>query len=178
MVPNPNELGWRSLFGAWYVEDNIKLRKNLTVRLGLRHEFDTGWNEVSGRASNYVTDANSFLITTPVVGNSIFTQNNAKLLFAPRVGLAWDPFGNGKTAVRSGFGTYYSMIDALAFLMNALPPYNGSASFTGSLPSLLPVTPGVQPPPSCGPGIAQPCTTFAPKVCSPTPKRPRSRSGT
>ncbi len=172
VVPNPNELGWRSLFGAWYVEDNIKLRKNLTVRLGLRHEFDTGWNEVSGRASNYVTDANSFLITTPVVGNSIFSQNNAKLLFAPRVGLAWDPFGNGKTAVRSGFGTYYSMIDALAFLMNALPPYNGTASFTGSLPSLLPVTPGVQPPPSCGPGIAQPCTTFSPEGVQPNAKTP------
>jgi hypothetical protein len=172
VVPNPNELGWRSLFGAWYVEDNIKLRKNLTVRLGLRHEFDTGWNEVSGRASNYATDANSFLITTPVVGNSIFSQNNAKLLFAPRVGLAWDPFGNGKTAVRSGFGTYYSMIDALAFLMNALPPYNGTASFTGSLPSLLPVTPGVQPPPSCGPGIAQPCTTFSPEGVQPNAKTP------
>ncbi len=115
MVPDPNELGWRSLYGAWYVEDNIKLRPNLTVRLGFRHEFDTGWNEVSGRASNYPTDSNGVLVTNPSVGNSIYTQNNAKLLFAPRVGLAWDPFGNGKTAVRAGFGTYYSMIDALSF---------------------------------------------------------------
>jgi hypothetical protein len=172
VVPNPTELGWRSLYGAWYVEDNIKLRRNLTVRLGIRHEFDTGWNEVSGRASNYLTDANGVLITTPNVGNSIFTQNNAKLLFSPRVGLAWDPYGNGKTAVRAGFGTYYSMIDALAFLMNALPPYNGTASFTGSLPSLLPVTPGVQPPPSCGPGIAQPCTTFSPEGVQPNAKTP------
>jgi hypothetical protein len=64
------------------------------------------------------------------------------------------------------------MIDALAFLMNALPPYNGTASFTGSLPSLLPVTPGVQPPPSCGPGIAQPCTTFAPEGVQPNAKTP------
>ncbi len=51
------------------------------------------------------------LQTNPVVGNSVFTQNNATHLFAPRVALAWDPFGNGKTAIRAGFGTYYSLID-------------------------------------------------------------------
>ena len=62
-------------------------------------------------------------MTNPVVGSSVYTQNNAKLLFSPRVGLAWDVFGSGKTAVRAGFGTYYSMIDDLAFLLNSLPPY-------------------------------------------------------
>jgi hypothetical protein len=162
VVPDPNELGWRSLYGAWYAQDNIKLRRNLTVRLGVRHEFDTGWNEVSGRASNYVTSG-GVLVTSPVVGNSIFTQNNAKLLFSPRAGLAWDPFGNGKTAVRAGFGTYYSMIDALSFLMNSVPPYNGSVSSSGSLPSLLPVTPGVPPGPS---------TIYAPQGVQPNAKTP------
>ena len=61
VLPNPTALGWRSLFGAWYVEDAIKLRPNLTLRAGLRHEFTTGWNEASGRAANYVTDANGVL---------------------------------------------------------------------------------------------------------------------
>ena len=51
----PNELGWRSLFGAAYFEDAIKLRPNLTFQAGLRYEFTTGWNEESGRASNYLT---------------------------------------------------------------------------------------------------------------------------
>jgi hypothetical protein len=173
VVPDPNELGWRSLYGAWYAEDNIKLRPHLTIRVGIRQEFNTGWNEVDGRASNYLTDSNGVLITNPAVGNSIYTRNNAKLLFAPRVGIAWDPFGNGKTAVRAGFGTYYSMIDALAFLMNSLPPYNGSASYAGvPLPSLLPVTPGVSPAPSCGPGIPQPCTIFAPQGVQANAKTP------
>ncbi len=54
VVPSPNELGWRSLFGAWYVEDAIKLRRNLTIRAGIRHEFTTGWNEALGRAANYL----------------------------------------------------------------------------------------------------------------------------
>ncbi|MGA2596982.1 MAG: carboxypeptidase regulatory-like domain-containing protein [Bryobacteraceae bacterium] len=145
-VPDANELGWRSLFGAVYFEDAIKLLPHLTFQAGLRYEFTTGWNEESGRAANYLTDSNGILITTPRVGSSVFTQNNATHLFGPRVALAWDVLGNGKTAIRAGYGTYYSLIDDLSFLLNSIPPYNGSLSKTGSLPSLVPITPGVPPP--------------------------------
>jgi hypothetical protein len=172
VVPNPNELGWRSWFGAAYVDDTIRLRPNLTLDLGLRYEYTTGWNEVSGRAANYITDNTGVLETAPITGQSIFTKNNARKLFAPRIGLAWDPFGNGKTSIRAGFGTYYSLIDDLSFLMNSLPPANGSASYGGALLPLLPVTPGVQPPPSCGPGVPTPCTTFAPQGVQPDAKTP------
>jgi hypothetical protein len=172
VVPNHNELGFRSLFGAWYVQDAVRLRRNLTLQLGLRHEFTTGWNELSGRAGNYITDASGVLLTTTHIGNSAFTENNAKRLFGPRVGLAWDVFGNGKTAVRAGFGTYYSLIDALSFLLSSLPPYNGSVSFTGSLPSLLPITPNVPVPPSCGLGVPTPCTIYAPQGVQPDAKTP------
>ena len=173
VVSNPNELGWRSLFGAWYAEDSIKLRPNLTLQLGIRHEFTTGWNEVSGRASNYITDSSGVLVTTPRVANSAFTQNNAKWLLSPRIALAWDPFANGKTAIRSGFGTYYTLIDALSFLLNSLPPSNGSASFAAvQLSSIVPLAPGVQPPPSCGPGVPTPCTTYAPEGIQANAKTP------
>jgi len=173
VVPNPSELGFRSFFGAWYVEDNMRLRRNLTLRVGLRYEFTNGWNEVRDRASNYVTDSSGVLLTTPITGHSVFTKNNATHLLGPRVGLAWDVFGNGKTAVRTGFGMYYSLIDALSFLMNSLPPYNGSASFSNvSFPSLLPIVTGVQPPPSCGPGVPAPCTTFAPQGVQADAKTP------
>jgi hypothetical protein len=112
------------------------------------------------------------LLTTPHIGSSAFTENNAKWLFGPRLGLAWDVFGNGKTAVRAGFGTYYSLIDALSFLLSSLPPYNGSVSFTGSLPSLLPITPNVPVPPSCGLGAPTPCTTYAPQGVQADAKTP------
>jgi hypothetical protein len=162
VVPDANELGWRSFFGAAYVEDAIKLRPNLTFQAGLRYEFTTGWNEESGRASNYVS-SNGILQTTPIVGNSAFTQNNATHLVGPRLGLAWDVFGNGKTAVRAGYGMYYSLIDDLSFLLNSIPPYNGSVSLKGSLPTLVPITPGVPPSPS---------TIFAPQGVQPNAKTP------
>jgi len=172
VVPDPNELGWRSWFGAAYVEDKIRLSRNLTLDLGLRDEFTTGWNEESGRAANYITNGSGVLLTTPLTGSSVFTHNNATHLFAPRAGLAWDPFGNGKTAIRAGFGTYYSLIDDPGFLLNALPPANGSASYSGALLPHIPVTPGVPPPPSCGPGVPTPCTTFAPQGIQPNAQTP------
>ena len=173
IVPTTTELGFRSWFGAWYAEDSMKLRRNLTLRLGVRHEFTTGWNEKFGRAANYVTDANGALLTEPRVGKSAFTENNGKWLFGPRAALAWDPFGRGKTAVRAGFGIYYTLIDNLAFLLNSLPPANGSATFTGSLFNIgIPFSQGVQPYRACGPGVPSPCTTFAPQGIEAAPKTP------
>ena len=172
VVPNPTEVGWRSWLGAWHVEDSMKLPHNLSFRAGIRYEFNTGWNEVVGRASNYITDAAGVLLTEPRVGSSTFTENKAKRLLGPRVGLAWDPTGNGKTAIRAGFGIYYTMIDNLAFLLNSLPPYNASVTFTGSLFSFLPITHGVQPPPACGPAVPQPCSIFAPQGVEAAAKTP------
>ena len=121
-----------------------------------------------------------------MVGNSVFTQNNAKRLFSPRIGLAWDPFGNGKTAVRAGFGTYYSLIDDLAFLLNSLPPYNGSVTsqFRLCLPQLsrkrflifVYTVHARRAPPACGPAL-HPALFLRRKESSRTRKLRRFRSG-
>jgi hypothetical protein len=173
VVPSPSELGWRSSLGAWYFTDTMKLSPRLTLEVGIRHEFTSGWNEEAGRAANYITNGEGVLDTAPRIGGSAFTANNAKWLFGPRIGLGWDVFGTGRTAIRAGFGTYYSLIDDLAFLLNSLPPANGALSFAGvSLPSLLPIERGVAPAPSCGPGVPTPCTTYAPQGVQPNAKTP------
>ena len=108
VVPDPNELGWRSVFGAWFVQDTMRLRRNLTLELGLRHEFTTGWNEVAGRAANYITDSNGVPANRATGGQfRIHADTMRRSFFGPRAGLAWDVFGTGKTSVRAGFGTYY-----------------------------------------------------------------------
>ena len=173
LSPSHVNLGWRSLFGAWYFQDTMKLRSNLTFQAGFRHEFTTGWNEVAGRAANFVQDAQGVLETHTRVGGSVFTKNNAERLFGPRVSLAWDPLTNGRTAIRAGFGTYYSLLDSLSFQLGGLPPYNGAATFSNvPLFSIVPVTPNTPLPPSCDINVPPPCTAFQPRGVQADAKTP------
>jgi carboxypeptidase family protein len=161
-APQATVMYWRQWEGAWYAQDNIQLRPNLTIRLGLRHEFTNGWNEKYGRASQFLPDANGVLENTPTVGNSAFPVNNATKLFGPRVGIAYDPFGNGKTSIRAAFGVYYTLLDDLSFQLGVLPPFNAQFSFQPAiLPNLIPVSSTTPLPPGCGPGVPKPCTTYA-----------------
>src|SRR5712691_4950951 len=163
-VPHATPLSFRSLEGAWFVEDSVKVRPNLTVRLGLRHEFTNGYNEAHGRAANYIPDASGVLLTNTRVSASALTENNATRLFGPRVGLAWDVFGNGKTAIRSGFGIYYTLLDDLDFQLATTAPFNSNISFNNvSLLSVIPVVRGIPIPPACGPQVPDPCSTYAPR---------------
>jgi len=121
---SPAELGFRTKEGAWYVQDTIKLRPNLTLNAGLRHEFNNGWNEALGRMSNYLPGQYGVLQLQPQIGNHAFTVNNERLLFQPRVGIAWDPFGDGKTAIHASGGMYETMMDDLTSYPGRNPPFN------------------------------------------------------
>src|SRR5712671_1630104 len=123
-APSYTPLSWRQLESAFYAEDAIKLNPSLELRLGFRAEFTNGWNEAYGRAANYAFDSNGVLITQPVVGNSVYSQNNGKFLPSPRVGIAWSPIGSKKTVIRGGFGLYYALNDALSYRLAQVAPYN------------------------------------------------------
>src|SRR5260370_6558326 len=121
-IPLLTELGFRTLEGAWYIQDEIKLKPNLTLRLGLRDEMTNGYNEVAGRCANYVSDPNGVIQSYPLVGPSCLVENHAKALWQPRVGLAWDPTGTASWAVTAAFGIYNTLQDNLDQPFGGNPP--------------------------------------------------------
>ncbi|HYR90957.1 MAG TPA: carboxypeptidase regulatory-like domain-containing protein, partial [Terriglobia bacterium] len=165
LTRNAPALGFRSTEGAWYIQDDMKLRSNFTLRLGLRHEMTNGWNEVVGRCSNYRYDPGFVIQTNPTIGKSCMDQNHAKLLLQPRVGLAWDPTGTGSWAVRAAFGIHNDLIDNLGIRTQAgMPPFAARESlpFTNGFLPLLPLKKNAPLPPTCGPGISAPCSIYQP----------------
>lgn len=100
---------YRQFYVDGYIQDDWKVYRNFTLNLGVRWEFMTPPTEASGnRISNYhvhIVNGLSVLNDNPTVGSPFYASH--KKNFAPRVGFAWDIRGDGKTAVRGGFGMFY-----------------------------------------------------------------------
>ena len=84
-----------------YIGDTWKIRRNVTISPGLRWERDTGRTDSDLPA---IPELNAAF---PGFGNAVRQPN---LNFAPQLGLAWDPYSNGKTVVRAGAGLYYENV--------------------------------------------------------------------
>jgi hypothetical protein len=144
-IPNPTPLSFRSLEGAYYAEDVMKLRSNLELRIGFRGEFTNGWNESHNRSSNWLFDSNGIIETNPLVGKSPYTDNKAKFLPSPRIGLAWSPFSKN-TVIRAGFGIYYTLNDSISYRLTQSAPFN-SVLVQKNIPvSAALIVPGAAPP--------------------------------
>ena len=128
---------WRDF--EFYANDTWKLHPRVTLTLGLRYSmFPPAW-EKDNRISNFFpalyngVDFNTGLVTADEavqMGLSRATINTYKQGWQPRVGLAWDVWGTGKTAVRLGFGRYMSRSNVIEDLlrMTANPPWTTTVS--------------------------------------------------
>lgn len=122
---------------AWstnfFAEDGISVSRKLKVTLGLRYERST-WpielnNKISafrpGEQSIVRPDAPVGLVYPGDPGVPRSTVNNRNLNFAPRIGVAWDPFGDGRTSVRAGYGIFYDSIPWHDFnQLQIAPPFS------------------------------------------------------
>lgn len=87
---------------AWYAGDTWKVRSNLTLNVGTRWEYDTGYfNDEAG-----ITRPAYLNYWLPGVADH---PKMGKNKFGPQLGFAWAPKGNGKTSIRGGFYMAYEM---------------------------------------------------------------------
>jgi hypothetical protein len=107
-----------------YIQDKVQVNRRFVLNLGLRYDFETNPVEKHNLLYNLINPATDTGFTHVP---HAFAHNITKWNFEPRVGFAWDVFGNGKTAVRGGFGAFadmpLEMQVIIAYLFNP-PVYN------------------------------------------------------
>jgi len=97
--------GLRQTLVSGYVQDDYRWKQNFTINLGLRYEFLTIPTEVNGK----IALLHRYTDPQVTIGGPVHDRNPTTLNFAPRVGFVWDPFKDGKSSVRAGFGIFDSL---------------------------------------------------------------------
>lgn len=132
-----------------FIQDDFRVTSRLTLNLGLRWDYFGNTVEKNNHMSNFDPSRvdpytalyggagyqNAFILPaalgadgTPNISRSTL-DDQGKSNFAPRIGFAWDVLGNGKLAVRSGFGMYYMRIAGMQSMQTiSNPPFATSAA--------------------------------------------------
>jgi hypothetical protein len=130
-----NLWGAHGNFSGYYVQDNYRITQNLTLNLGMRWEINPFYSGVQGQiaafdfgngklilpsgfgttAQPHINDLYALFNDRIELSNSLGLPQSLRPTdykdFAPRLGLAWRPFGSDKWVVRSGYGIFYAYPD-------------------------------------------------------------------
>jgi hypothetical protein len=139
----PNSLDMRQLYLGLYAQDTWKLSQKATLNYGVRWEPALAQQIQNGAIYNFSVDR--FLAGTRTTqyanappgflypGDSGFTNDQAGMenhwwQFSPRLGFAWDPRGDGRMSIRSGYSLSYDFVNAQFHLNTSVaPPFNAEA---------------------------------------------------
>ncbi len=120
----------RSWEDGFYGQDDFRVNRRLTLNLGLRYDFLSWPTEVNNRMANFDV-ATGQIILAGQNGVSDSTLTNPKHDFAPRIGFAYDLFGDQKTSLRGGYGLYYFVDrEGIDKQLSQNAPFGGSASYS------------------------------------------------
>jgi Carboxypeptidase regulatory-like domain/TonB dependent receptor len=146
---------------AGYVQDDFKVNPNLTLNLGIRYEWNNPFADRYDRMFNFdpatgnLVVPNSLVLTrdvSPIFPSSIkvvtaqdagFPARGLRTTdgnnFAPRVGVAWRPFGNNRSVLRGGFGVYHTPLTSTVFEFLNQGPFISNETFTNRVTNGVPL---------------------------------------
>ena len=112
---------WTYYQPFFYVQDEVRLGRTLSLSLGLRWEAASTPTEADGKISVLKDLYND---REPTLGGPLYT-NPSWGNFGPRASLAWDPTGNGRTVVRAGAGIFFDLLGSRELLIAGVrtPPF-------------------------------------------------------
>jgi hypothetical protein len=132
----------RWLYTGAFVQDDWKVNRRFTLNLGFRWDYWGHWGTehngttpfewfAAGSGSDFAQQVTNGSMVLKG-GQEGFLLDNRPMGWSPRVGFGWDIFGNGKTALRGGYGLFYNNVadGSWTFPSQANPPTYASPNFS------------------------------------------------
>jgi hypothetical protein len=144
-APASQNVGYRSTTYGFFVQDDYKVKSNLSINAGLRWDFSSNPNEVNNRMTNIILGSGANL-QQQVPGASVqivpnLLRDHRIGYFAPRLGFAWDPTKQGKLSIRGGVGVFFNRWPNKVWS----DPTRGNPPFEGGPITAVLGNPGPQP---------------------------------
>jgi hypothetical protein len=147
----PSNIRTKSTYG--FLQDEWRTTNRLTLTMGVRYEYNSPKYDTEGRTFSVIPGLQSTVFPGAPPGLDFPGDKGAptgvnfpvKNNWAPRIGFAWDPKGDGKTSIRGGFGMFYDILKAEDnFQFNGQPPFFSNASISFPLGNQITTPPNGQ----------------------------------